>query len=501
MLWTLLVVAVVIPLLLFQGFIFILSLSLKWKCRALRRELLNGLAASPEEQLTSDRKVIVGFFHPYCNAGGGGERVLWAAIAYLQREEPSVVCAVYTGDTDASKEDILDKVKSRFGITLNPSTLAFVYLPSRYMVDDKTWKSFTLLGQSLGSVYLAWEALDRLVPDIFVDTMGYAFTFSFIPRANTLPIGAYVHYPTISTDMLNRVRERKSGVTNADVVAKSSLRSAVKLRYYQLFSFVYSFSLSCANVIVVNGSWTKNHIDFLLRRWLTKSKKGETPIGVPVLYPPCDTVALQNLPLQNRERILLSVAQFRPEKNHAAQLRALHALYKEHPEYQAGPLAISMVMLGGCRSLEDRARVEMLKDLARELNISDSVQFVLNAPYEDLVQWFGRASIGISSMIDEHFGINVVEMVAAGLIPVAHASGGPLLDIVIPNSEGLPTGFLYQTDKDAEDFAKALSLAIALPEDQMLKMRQRARDAANRFSTREFEKGFSEFWTSLRSRL
>ena len=28
---------------------------------------------------------VVGFFHPYCNAGGGGERVLWVAIRALQK--------------------------------------------------------------------------------------------------------------------------------------------------------------------------------------------------------------------------------------------------------------------------------------------------------------------------------------------------------------------------------------------------------------------------------
>lgn len=27
----------------------------------------------------------VAFFHPYCNAGGGGERVLWVAIKALLR--------------------------------------------------------------------------------------------------------------------------------------------------------------------------------------------------------------------------------------------------------------------------------------------------------------------------------------------------------------------------------------------------------------------------------
>lgn len=45
------------------------------------------------------------------NAGGGGERVLWTAIRDVQKEFPHVVCVVYTGDTDASKEQILFKVK------------------------------------------------------------------------------------------------------------------------------------------------------------------------------------------------------------------------------------------------------------------------------------------------------------------------------------------------------------------------------------------------------
>jgi alpha-1,2-mannosyltransferase len=31
------------------------------------------------------RPIIVGLFHPYCNAGGGGERVLWVAVRALQR--------------------------------------------------------------------------------------------------------------------------------------------------------------------------------------------------------------------------------------------------------------------------------------------------------------------------------------------------------------------------------------------------------------------------------
>ncbi|KAH0023770.1 hypothetical protein KCU78_g5302, partial [Aureobasidium melanogenum] len=41
---------------------------------------------------------IIAFFHPFCNAGGGGERVLWAAVRATQERYPKALCAVYTGD-------------------------------------------------------------------------------------------------------------------------------------------------------------------------------------------------------------------------------------------------------------------------------------------------------------------------------------------------------------------------------------------------------------------
>jgi hypothetical protein len=47
------------------------------------------------------------------NAGGGGERVLWTAVAALQRTEPDIISVVYSGDIDASKDEIIAKVKVR----------------------------------------------------------------------------------------------------------------------------------------------------------------------------------------------------------------------------------------------------------------------------------------------------------------------------------------------------------------------------------------------------
>ena len=60
--------------------------------------------------------LTVAFFHPYCNAGGGGERVLWVAIKAIQEKYPDVRCVVYTGDYDSSGPAIMAKALSSFQV-------------------------------------------------------------------------------------------------------------------------------------------------------------------------------------------------------------------------------------------------------------------------------------------------------------------------------------------------------------------------------------------------
>ncbi len=86
-------------------------------------------------------------------------------------------------------------------------------------------------------------------------------------------------------------------------------------RYYRLFARAYSYSLSQADRVVVNGTWTKNHIDGLLARHNQNGKKerfSTSAGGVKVVFPPCETEALEALDISEyRERIVISVAQFR----------------------------------------------------------------------------------------------------------------------------------------------------------------------------------------------
>lgn len=65
-----------------------------------------------------NRKRAVGFFHPYTNDGGGGERVLWCAVKAIQEENPDLDCVVYTGDHDATPSSLTSRAVDRFGVKL-----------------------------------------------------------------------------------------------------------------------------------------------------------------------------------------------------------------------------------------------------------------------------------------------------------------------------------------------------------------------------------------------
>lgn len=108
-------------------------------------------------------KLQVGLFHPYCSAGGGGEKVLWVALQALQNQYPGAEFHIYTGDIEATPAEILDKVKQNMNVNLE-KRVKFVYLTRRKWVDGVQYPYFTLLGQAIGSIYLGFEAISQLNP-------------------------------------------------------------------------------------------------------------------------------------------------------------------------------------------------------------------------------------------------------------------------------------------------------------------------------------------------
>jgi glycosyltransferase involved in cell wall biosynthesis len=84
---------------------------------------------------------------------------------------------------------------------------------------------------------------------------------------------------------------------------------------------------------------------------------------------------------------------------------------------------LKVYLIGGSRNELDAARVQQLRRLSEELGIADSIEFAVNAPFEEVLRMVGCSVAGLHSMVDEHFGIGIVEYQAAGCVPVAHDSG------------------------------------------------------------------------------
>lgn len=225
---------------------------------------------------------------------------------------------------------------------------------------------------------------------------------------------------------------------------------------------------SKSGLVFVNSSWTQGHINEL---WNGAEERTS------LLYPPCNTEKYQTISASRSDSIV-SVAQFRPEKNHALQIRAF-ALFCE----RTGRRDVILSLVGGVRNQEDRDRVEQLRELSKNMGVEDLVEFKISISYEELFQIYSESLIGFHTMENEHFGISVVELQAAGVIAVAHNSGGPKLDIVVPG-----TGFLASTEEEyCNHVIRILEMGEEYREEIRLKARNHVREA---FSDSYFQSHF-----------
>lgn len=115
-------------------------------------------------------------------------------------------------------------------------------------------------------------------------------------------------------------------------ITETTASLTLEARYYRIFMYHYSLALRRASFLMVNSSWTKSHVDAILNHHdtplgiihsllsipalpfsllLTSNPRHEAPKSAGIVYPPCETDELTGFPLEGRERVILSLAQFR----------------------------------------------------------------------------------------------------------------------------------------------------------------------------------------------
>lgn len=179
---------------------------------------------------------------------------------------------------------------------------------------------------------------------------------------------------------------------------------------------------------MVNGSWTCNHIKKL---W------GNVP---EVVYPPCGEILTdeqaekkiefaRQCAAGNKQLSIVSIGQFRPEKNHSQQVTTVKTLVEKHPELRG---RFKLTMIGSTRGAIDEQLKQSVHDRVHDLGLDDVIEIPDNVSFARKQQYLSESVVALHTMKNEHFGIVIVEFLASGAIPVAHKSAGPLLDIVVP---------------------------------------------------------------------
>lgn len=329
---------------------------------------------------------------------------------------------------------------------------------------DSSYPRLTLFMQSIGSILLGLEACLRYRPATVVDTIGCAFAYPAFFLSGSRVI-AYVHYPFISDDMIDRVRRGAITYNNSNTISQNIVLTGLKLAYYRVILWAYRLCGLFANTAMVNSRWTAAH---MARVW-PKS-------NISLVYPPCDIENFVPLKASPRKRQIVSLAQFRPEKGHELQLEAFAKMKNRQ--------GVTLILAGGARNDEDRNRVACLKQRAQELKIDDQVRFEVEITFQRIKELLNESLIGLHTMVDEHFGISIVEFMAAGLITVANDSGGPRSDIIDDGKNGYRAS---STDR----YALILDKILALPEEECELIRKCALEKVRKqFTVEQFGQRF-----------
>jgi glycosyltransferase involved in cell wall biosynthesis len=166
--------------------------------------------------------------------------------------------------------------------------------------------------------------------------------------------------------------------------------------YYRPASAYYRNRVRRVGILLSVSDFTRGFVE---KKWERDSR---------TVYPPCPVEAFSELSkVQKRENLVVTVGRIVPEKRFHMFVELARIVPKTR-----------FVAIG---SLSDEASVyyERLKKTAPE-----NVSFVLS-PLRKVKDLLGRAMAYVHCAENEHFGITIVEAMAAGCVPIVHDSGGP----------------------------------------------------------------------------
>jgi len=239
------------------------------------------------------------------------------------------------------------------------------------------------------------------------------------PNSDVLPVRAdivYVHYPTSALLLESQITLK---------YVKSPLWRAYYIPYDAVQHWLVKRKWFLRGTVLTNSKFSQKAI----RKYLGRNAE--------VLYPPVDVERFMTVAGgRKREPLVVSCGRYSPDKNYELVLEVAARVGER------GRFAI-VGMTSGKLSNQYYERISKMKT---QMQLSN-VELHRGISFGDLLDIYARAKVFLHAMKNEHFGIAVVEAMAAGLVPVVHRSGGPWEDI-LQSKQGVH-GYSYLTADEA----------------------------------------------------
>lgn len=275
--------------------------------------------------------------------------------------------------------------------------------------------------------------------DLFFNTSADFFPFLYVPHVKNI---SYCHFPVVRP------------------IRSDSIPKKYKRGFWRLYFEPYRILLNRVIEQATKNSLFLTNSEFSRRAILT-----HFGIQAKVIYPPVNVDKFQvNEGYQERRSIVVTISRFNPSKGLDMILDVL-ALLPDNIKW----IIIGSANVDGMDYLRRLQNSSMSKGLANRLVLRP------NASEDELKKTICSARVYFHPTRGEHFGISIVEAMAAGLIPVVWNFGGC--------TEFVPKELQFSNVEDAaKKVLAAMSISVSTGERENMKR------IASSFSSNRFKK-------------
>ncbi|MGC2571499.1 MAG: glycosyltransferase [Candidatus Nitrosopolaris sp.] len=311
--------------------------------------------------------------------------------------------------------------------------------------------------------------------DITINTNGDTAPY-YRPSFSKYNAITYCHFPStkyhIESESIDYLKTDLGMIERSNGFFDNGDTADIKKRFrrkecYEILKYGYS-SLMKNSTVITNSEFSKMAISSALGL-----------DNICTLSPPIDIDTFRNVTLANQDNkvkdIILVIARMAPHKKIENAIRLAKILKDKN-------IGKGMKIVGNLYEYYFDYYLK-IKQLVLDLGLNDYITFEINANLNKLLSIMQESRVYFHPMVGEHFGMAVVEAMAAGLITIVPSIGGP--------AEFVPQQYQFNTVEHAAEIITDVFNHV--PKTGRIKVN----NEINKFSNSHFIEGFQTILNEL----